>query len=56
MATVAIVETVVIAQHVAAIQTIFVVQIQVLIAANLVKLVVRGLVVCLVNVVIMARA
>ncbi|GAF70257.1 unnamed protein product [marine sediment metagenome] len=47
MAAVAIVATAVTAQHVAAIQTMCVVQIQVLIAANLVKLVVRGIVVIL---------
>jgi hypothetical protein len=39
---VVIVETAVTAQHVAAIQTMCVVQIQVLIAANLVKLVAKG--------------
>lgn len=43
MAAVAIVETAVTAQHVAAIQTIFVVQIQVLIAVDLVKLVATAL-------------
>jgi len=42
MVAVAIVETAVTAQHVAAIQTMCVVQIQVLIAANLVKLVAKG--------------
>jgi hypothetical protein len=56
MTTVAIVATAVTAQHAAVIQTMCVVQIQVLIAANLVKLVVRDLVVRLVNVVMMERA
>ena len=56
MAVVATVETAVTARLVAPIQMIFVVLIQVLIAANLVKLVVRGLVVRLLNVVMMERA
>jgi hypothetical protein len=56
MVVVAIVATAVTARHVVAIQTMCVVQIQVLIAANLVKLVVRGLVVGLLNVVMMEHA
>ena len=56
MASVVIVATAVTAQHVAPIMTMCVVQIQVLlIAAILVKLVVRGLVVRLINAVLMAR-
>jgi len=55
MASVVIVATSVTAQHVAPIMTMCVVQIQVLIAAILVKLVVRGLVVGLLNVVMVAH-
>jgi len=55
MASVVIVATAVTAQHVAPIITMCVVQIQVLIAANLVKLVAMGLVVGLVSVVITTR-
>jgi hypothetical protein len=56
MTPVAIVETAVTARHVAPIQTMCVVRIQVIIAASMVKLVARGIVALLVNVVMMARA
>jgi len=56
MVAVAIVATAVTAQHVAPIQTMCVVQIQVLIAADLMKLAVKVFVVLRTNAVIMANA